>query len=314
MRRNDEVYLDALGARRIPDPTTAGDFCRRFAEADVERLMDAFNEARLRVWKQQPADFFDEAIIDADGTLVATDGRCKQGVDIAYNGHLGLPSAGGLAGQHRRAAVPGQPQRQPPLARAGRRLPRQGRSPSAAGPASGKITLRGDTDFTQTKHLDRWDEPATSASSSASTPCPTSRRLAEGLPDRGVQRPGAAGPVHDQDGAPPGPERHKERIVSRAAVRDDPKLIGEEVAEFDYRPVACEKTYRVVVLRKQLVVEKGQMRLFERVPLLLLHHQRPHDPGVGGRVPGQRPVRPGEPDRPAQGRRARRWRCRWTTW
>ena len=30
LRRNDEVYLDALGAQRIPDPTTAGDFCRRF--------------------------------------------------------------------------------------------------------------------------------------------------------------------------------------------------------------------------------------------------------------------------------------------
>ena len=27
--RNDEVYLDGLGAQRIPDPTTAGDFCRR---------------------------------------------------------------------------------------------------------------------------------------------------------------------------------------------------------------------------------------------------------------------------------------------
>ena len=30
LRRNDEAFLDALGARRIPDPTTAGDFCRRF--------------------------------------------------------------------------------------------------------------------------------------------------------------------------------------------------------------------------------------------------------------------------------------------
>ena len=35
LRRNDEVYLDALGADRIPDPTTAGDFCRRFSPADV---------------------------------------------------------------------------------------------------------------------------------------------------------------------------------------------------------------------------------------------------------------------------------------
>jgi hypothetical protein len=53
-RRNDEVYLDALGAKRIPDPTTAGDFCRRFAEADVLTLMDTINEVRPRVWAQQP--------------------------------------------------------------------------------------------------------------------------------------------------------------------------------------------------------------------------------------------------------------------
>jgi hypothetical protein len=78
-RRNDEVYLDALGAQRIPDPTTAGDFCRRFTETDVERLMGTFNEARLRVGKEQPAEFFEEAFLDADGTLAPTGGVCKQG-------------------------------------------------------------------------------------------------------------------------------------------------------------------------------------------------------------------------------------------
>ena len=86
VRRNDEVYLDALGAERIPDPTTAGDFCRRFTEGDVQSLMDIVNETRLRVWKQQPEAFFDEAFLDADGTLAPTDGWCKRGVDIAYNG------------------------------------------------------------------------------------------------------------------------------------------------------------------------------------------------------------------------------------
>jgi hypothetical protein len=35
-RRQDEVYLDALGAARIPDPTTAGDFCRRFDASAIE--------------------------------------------------------------------------------------------------------------------------------------------------------------------------------------------------------------------------------------------------------------------------------------
>src|SRR5512147_2307570 len=38
LRRNDVVFLDALDADRIPDPTTAGDFCRRFTPEDVETL------------------------------------------------------------------------------------------------------------------------------------------------------------------------------------------------------------------------------------------------------------------------------------
>jgi hypothetical protein len=76
LRRNDEAYLDALGAQRIPDPTTAGDFCRRFNEAHLHQLQEAFNAVRVQVWKQQPASFFEEAVIDADGTLVETTGEC----------------------------------------------------------------------------------------------------------------------------------------------------------------------------------------------------------------------------------------------
>ena len=54
VRRNDEVYLDALGAQRIPDPTTAGDFCRRFTEGDVGQLMALFNEPWLRAAHSRP--------------------------------------------------------------------------------------------------------------------------------------------------------------------------------------------------------------------------------------------------------------------
>src|SRR5688500_1103035 len=70
LRRQDEVFLDALGARRIPDPTTAGDFCRRFRAEDVHILLDVFNDVRKQVWARQPADFFAQACIDMDGTLV----------------------------------------------------------------------------------------------------------------------------------------------------------------------------------------------------------------------------------------------------
>ena len=69
IRRNDEVYLDALGALSIPDPTTAGDFCRRFRPSDVETLMDVINRTRQRIWRQQPSAFFEEAILEADWIL-----------------------------------------------------------------------------------------------------------------------------------------------------------------------------------------------------------------------------------------------------
>ena len=59
-----------------------------------------------------------------------------------------------------------------------------------------------------------------------------------------------------------GREDHKTPIVI-ARQFETIRLKGEEVAEFDYRPVACKKAYRVVVLRKRLSVEKGQMVLFE---------------------------------------------------
>ena len=43
LRRNDEFFLDSIGAERIPDPTTAGDFCRRFEPSHINRLQDAFD-------------------------------------------------------------------------------------------------------------------------------------------------------------------------------------------------------------------------------------------------------------------------------
>ncbi|MEJ7639172.1 MAG: hypothetical protein WKF75_14670 [Singulisphaera sp.] len=86
LRRNDAVFLDALGADRIPDPTTAGDFRRRFARDDVEALQDVFDRTRIKVRRQQPPDFFAEAALDVDGTLAATGVDCKRGIDNAYDG------------------------------------------------------------------------------------------------------------------------------------------------------------------------------------------------------------------------------------
>jgi hypothetical protein len=131
-----------------------------------EVYLDGINETRLRVWRTQPADFFTEAIIDADGTLAETTGQCKEGMDIAYTGVWGYhPLVVSLANTSEPLFL----------------VNRSGNRPSAEGAAERfdqaqalcreagfqRIAFRGDTDFTQTQHLDRWDQEACAVSSCA---------------------------------------------------------------------------------------------------------------------------------------------------
>jgi hypothetical protein len=260
VRRNDEAFLDALGAERIPDPTTAGDFCRRFSEGDVEGLMDTVNETRLRVWKQQPDDFFEEAFIDADGALAPSDAWCKQGVDIAYDGTWGYhPLVVSLANTAEPLFLVNRSGNRPSHEHAEVYLDKSAALCRRAG--FKRITFRGDTKFTQTKHLDRWDSEDIRFIFGMDARA-NLKHLAEHLDDlkySELDRP----PRYTIKTVPrQARERPKERIVAERQF-DTLKLIGEEVAEFEYRPVACRKTYRVVVLRKKLVVEKGQLWLFE---------------------------------------------------
>lgn len=115
LRRNDEVYLDALGTQRIPDPTTAGDFTRRFSEATLDTLMECINTARERVWSEQPKGFLKEAVIDADSMSPNRWDDCRdpgrmQGRDrFIVQGHLGLCAVDRIFGEHERAVVSGEP-------------------------------------------------------------------------------------------------------------------------------------------------------------------------------------------------------------
>jgi hypothetical protein len=260
VRRNDEVYLDALGAERIPDPTTAGDFCRRFSEGDVVQLMDTINETRLRVWRQQPQEFFEEAFLDADGTIAPSDGWCKQGVDLSYNGIWGYhPLVVSLANTGEPLYLVNRSGNRPSHEHAAEYLDRANALCRRAGVR--RVTFRGDTKFTQTTHLDRWDGDGIRFIFGMDAR-DNLKRLAEHLDDlkySELERP----PRYTIKTVPrQARERHKERIVTERQY-ETLKLVGEETAEFEYRPVACKKAYRVVVLRKKLVVEKGQLWLFE---------------------------------------------------
>ena len=157
LRRNDENFLNALGTRRIPDPTTAGDFCRRFTDRDIETLLDVINDTRRRVWAEQPADFFACAIIDMDGTLAETTGQCKHGMDIAYNGVWGYhPLVVSLANTGEVLSIVNRPGNRPSHEGAAGEVDRSLLLCLQAG--FRKVLVRGDTDFSQSEHLDRWDD------------------------------------------------------------------------------------------------------------------------------------------------------------
>jgi len=89
LRRQDEGFLDGLGAERIPDPTTSGDFTRRFNADSVLDLQESINAVRQRVWRQQGPGFLSEAYLDVDGTVAATNGECKGGMSLSYKGIWG---------------------------------------------------------------------------------------------------------------------------------------------------------------------------------------------------------------------------------
>jgi Transposase DDE domain group 1 len=260
LRRNDEVYLDALGAERIPDPTTAGDFCRRFGVGDVLDLRDAINDARMRVWKQPPEAFFAEAVIDADGTLVATDGECKQGVDIAYDGTWGYhPLVVSLANTAEPLSLVNRPGNRPSHEMAASSLDRAIRLCRGAGFRS--LLLRGDTDFTQTAHLDRWDGAGDIRFLFGMDARPNLIELAERLPEAAygyLERP-----VRPIRTVPRGRRERPKAAIVRERGFEAIHTPAEMVAEFPYRPTACDREYRVIVLRERLATEKGQMRLFE---------------------------------------------------
>ena len=260
--RHNETYLDVLGAPRIPDPTTAGDFLRRFTAADLDTLQDVINQQRVKVWQQQPAAFREHAIIEGDGTLVGTTGACKAGMDLSYNGVWGYhPLVISLANTQEPLFLVNRSASRPSYEGAADYFDRAAALCRQAG--FRQITFRGDTDFAQTAHLDRWDAAGVRFVFGLDAQ-PNLVALAEQLPERvwqALPRP----PRHTVATQPrQRPANVKQAVVVRQGYTDV-RLVREQVAEFNYRPGACRQDYLVVVVRKHLVLEKKGVRVGDEV-------------------------------------------------
>ena len=262
LRRNDEAFMDGVGVERIPDPTTAGDFTRRFSEWEVVELMEAINSIRPKLWKKRlPRSERAEAILDADGTHAPTWGECKEGIGLSYDGdwcyHPLLISLANTA---------------EPLYlvnRSGNCVSHDGavawmdRAIALVRQSFKRVCLRGDTDFALTGHFDRWSAEGVSFAFGMDA-MPNLVKIAEGLEDRrwSVLRRREKQPLSGERRQRP--RKFKEEVVVERGYRNI-RLLREHIAEFSYQPTKCKRSYRVIVLRKSLGVEEGQMRLWDEV-------------------------------------------------
>ena len=261
LRRQDESFLDGLGAQRIPDPTTAGDFTRRFSPESILTLQECINRTRQRVWRQQPEGFLDDAFIDVDGSIAGTLGECKGGIGLSYKGIWGYhPLVVSLANTNEVLFLVNRPGNVPSHQDSVEWIDR---AIEVVRPHAGRITLRGDTDFSHTTQLDRWDAGGVKFILGLDAHA-KAVALAEALPAK-AWTPLVRAPKYEILTEPrTKPARVKEAIV-REKGYENIVLLGEDVTHVDYQPAACTKSYRMVILRKNLSVQRGEEELFEDV-------------------------------------------------
>jgi hypothetical protein len=260
--RHDTAYMNALGADLIPDPTTAGDFCRRFAETDVVALLEAINAVRPKLWAGRGRELLGPiAYLDTDGTIVPTEGQRKAGMDISYKGIWGYaPLIISLANTKEVLYLVNRPGNAPSHAGAAEWIDK---AIELVAPHAERVCLRGDTDFSLTAHFDDWAQRADFVFGMDNNAALRSR--AEALDEdcwSRLQRPAAYHTLTGQTRARR--DNHKQRIVAEREYLNL-RLNGEDVAEFDYRPGKCARPYRVVVVRKNISKTRGEQVLIDEI-------------------------------------------------
>lgn len=261
--RHDTAYMNALGADLIPDPTTAGDFCRRFTEEDVVELMEVINAVRPQLWQGRGRDLLGPiAYIDVDGTLAPTGGKQKQGMDISYKGIWGYhPLVVSLANTSEVLYLVNRPGNVPSHTDAAGWI---NRALDLVDPHAERICVRGDTDFSLTANFDRWARRADFIFGMDANAALRSR--AEALDEACWQRM-ERGPKYETL-----TDRERQRFQTDEKgriVRErgfvNLELNYEDVAEFSYQPGKCGQPYRVVALRKNISKMKGEHLLFDEI-------------------------------------------------
>jgi len=253
LRRNDEAYLDALGAKIIPDPTTAGDFLRRFDQKDIIILMDILNDIRRHIWFHQSLPFREVAILNIDGTITPTNGECKQGMDISYNGLWGYhPLVISLDSSREPLFIVNRPGNVPSHSHSAIWIDK---SLDLVSDVFQSVYIRGDTDFSLTENFDRWSlrsifvfgmDARENLIKIADAIDESQWKLFERDAKYTVKTQNRKQPVNVKD------QVVKQRKFKKIQTE------SEYLSEFSYQPGKCQNSYRMIVLKKKINITRGE--------------------------------------------------------
>ena len=258
--QTSEPVRRILGADRIPDPTTAGDFLRRFDADALGALNRVIDQAQEKVWKRRYGKRKAErAIVDLDSCVRPVYGDQKEGTDFTYQGSFGYhPLVISLAG----------------TLECLRLINRSGNEASAEGsethlrelfPMLGRrfkqVIVRGDSAFATQAIFDVCDE-AGHFFAVVSPQQPNFASLFEALPGEQWKPYRPRKEKSERQGKPRkrGPNRRRERALSRN--KRDWKLEKQWIAEVPYQPTRSDRPYRLIA-RYQEIKEHEQGQLFQ---------------------------------------------------
>ena len=251
--QHSSAVKNLLGACRIPDPTTAGDFLRRFTVPDLWALQEAIDEARIKIWRALPRRKRRRITLEMDSTLKVVYGECKQGADFSYKGTWSYhPLLFTLAETGELLRV----------------VNRSGNRPSAEGSAEmlgpclemlsehfGRILVRGDTKFSEGPILGTiCDHGADFVIGHPVTPpihgVALNRKPACWAPFRRQKQP-----THPAGARRKKRRRQRQRIARRRGYRRV-STIREWVTEIPFTPAGLDHPVRLVILRKWVRQER----------------------------------------------------------
>ena len=264
--QEDEVYKQLAGVDTVTDPTTIGDFLRRFERGDLNDLKEATWQMREAAWDKAGKKLPEQVAADLDSVVKEVYGNCKEGADFSWKKSfsyhpemLSLAETGEWLDAVNRSGNELSGDKAAYLLR--RNLPRLSQRFAS-------VCVRGDSKFGRTdvlKECLRHDARVCVMWAAH----PSVVNLAEQLPESAWQR-------LERESQRPEPEqgkskkRRKGRNLRRQKARQrsykDKKLLVEHVAEFSYHPTHKKKkmaqSYRMIAIRKQIEVA-GKTGLYD---------------------------------------------------